>query len=189
MPVPVFSVPSLSVPVLSVVALCLASSPVLADLVLTSPDFAAGGTLPPAQMLNVFGCDGANLSPALAWSGAPEGTQSFVLTAFDPDAPTGSGLWHWVVVNIPADATGLDQGASPAALPAGAVETRTDFGPPGFGGACPPEGAKPHRYIFTLYAIPEPALPLEAGSSGAMVGFYAKATALESATLTATFGR
>lgn len=176
-------------PTLSLFALCLIASPALAELVLTSSDFTDGGTLPEAQVLNGFGCSGANTSPALAWSGAPEGTKSFVLTAYDPDAPTGSGWWHWTVANIPVEVTGLPAGASSAALPKGAVEGRTDFGTPGFGGACPPDGAPPHRYVFTLYAIPEATLPLDANASGAMVGFYANAMALESATLTATYGR
>jgi Raf kinase inhibitor-like YbhB/YbcL family protein len=170
-------------------ALCLAASPALAEMTLTSPDFAEGGTLPVAQVFNAMGCTGGNTSPALEWSGAPDGTKSFLLTAYDPDAPTGSGWWHWTVANIPAGVTGLPAGASPAALPEGAVEGRTDFGAPGFGGACPPEGAAPHRYVFTIYAMPEATLPLDANASGAMFGFYANAMALDHATLTASFGR
>ena len=112
-----------------------AASPALAEMTLTSPDFADGATLPQAQVFNAMGCTGGNTSPALEWSGAPEGTKSFLLTAYDPDAPTGSGWWHWTVANIPGDVTGLPAGASPAALPEGAVEGRTDFGAPGFGGA------------------------------------------------------
>jgi Raf kinase inhibitor-like YbhB/YbcL family protein len=169
--------------------LSLAASPALAEMVLTSPDFVEGGRLPDAMVLNGFGCEGPNTSPALAWSGAPEGTQSFILTFYDPDAPTGSGWWHWTVANIPAEVTELPAGASPAGLPAGAVEGRTDFGVAGFGGACPPKGAAPHRYIFTLFAMPEAALPIDANASGALVGFYANAMALEKATLTATYGR
>jgi Raf kinase inhibitor-like YbhB/YbcL family protein len=170
-------------------ALCLAASPALAEMTLTSPDFAEGGTLPVAQVFNAMGCSGGNTSPALEWSGAPDGTKSFLLTAYDPDAPTGSGWWHWTVANIPAGVTGLPAGASPAALPEGAVEGRTDFGAPGFGGACPPEGAAQHRYVFTIYAMPEATLPLDANASGAMFGFYANAMALDHATLTASFGR
>ncbi|TAG21699.1 MAG: YbhB/YbcL family Raf kinase inhibitor-like protein [Rhodobacterales bacterium] len=170
-------------------ALALFASPALAEMVLTSPDFTDGGTLPDAQVLNGFGCEGPNLSPALAWSGVPEAAESLILTLYDPDAPTGSGWWHWTVANIPADVTGLPAGATAGTLPEGAVEGRTDFGNPGFGGACPPEGAAPHRYVFTLYAIPEAALPIDANASGALVGFYANAMALETATLTATFGR
>lgn len=170
-------------------ALCLAASPALAEMTLTSPDFTEGGALPIAQVFNAMGCTGGNTSPALEWSGAPEGTKSFLLTAYDPDAPTGSGWWHWTVANIPAEVSALAAAASPSALPAGAVEGRTDFGAPGFGGACPPEGAAPHRYIFTIYAMPEAMLPLDGNASGAMFGFYANAMALDHATLTATFGR
>lgn len=170
-------------------AVCLAAGPALAELTLTSPDFTVGGPLSEAQVLDGFGCSGGNTSPALNWSGAPEGTKSFVLTVYDPDAPTGSGWWHWTVANIPADVTGLAAGASPENLPAGAVEGRTDFGAPGFGGACPPEGAAPHRYVFTLYAMPEASLPLDANASGAIFGYYANAMALEHAVLTASFGR
>ncbi|MFN4201563.1 MAG: YbhB/YbcL family Raf kinase inhibitor-like protein [Tabrizicola sp.] len=169
--------------------LALLAAPAQAELVLTSPDFVEGATLPEAQVLNGFGCSGANLSPALSWSGAPEGTKSYVLTLFDPDAPTGSGWWHWTVANIPADSTALAAGASSGGLPAGAVEGRTDFGAPGYGGACPPEGAGVHHYVFTLYAMPEAALPVDAGTSGAMVGYLANAMALEQARLTVTYGR
>ena len=172
-----------------VFALCLAAGPALAEMTLTSPDFADGGTLPTAQVFNAMGCTGGNASPALEWSGAPDGTQSFMLTVFDPDAPTGSGWWHWTVANIPADVTKLPADVTAATLPAGAVEGRTDFGAPGFGGACPPEGAEPHPYVFTLYAMPEAMLPLDGNASGAMFGYYANAMALEHATLTATFGR
>ncbi len=173
------------------IALVLAAlaCPAHAELTLTSPDFADGGTLPEAQVLNGFGCSGANISPALAWTGAPEGTKSFLLTAYDPDAPTGSGWWHWTVANIPADVNSLAAGASPAALPDGAVEGRTDFGAPGFGGACPPQGDAPHRYVFTIYAMPEAKMPLDGNASGAMFGFQAKAMSLAHATLTATYGR
>ncbi|NJS40276.1 MAG: YbhB/YbcL family Raf kinase inhibitor-like protein, partial [Rhodobacteraceae bacterium] len=103
-------------------ALSLFASPALAEMVLTSPDFTDGGWLPAAQVLNGFGCDGPNLSPALTWSGVPEGTESLILTLYDPDAPTGSGWWHWTVANIPADVTGLAAGVTAVTLPEGAVE-------------------------------------------------------------------
>jgi Raf kinase inhibitor-like YbhB/YbcL family protein len=174
----------------SLLLLALSTVNASAEMRLTSPDMTEGGTLAPAQVLNGFGCEGGNLSPALDWTGAPQGTKSFVLTAYDPDAPTGSGWWHWTVFNIPADATGLPGGAAMGAgLPEGAVEGRTDFGAPGYGGACPPPGDAPHRYVFTLFALKETGLPLDEGASGAMVGFLARANAIESATLTATYGR
>src|SRR5579863_10424786 len=103
----------------------------------TSPDIKTGGKIADEQVFNGFGCTGQNVSPALSWSGAPKGTKSFAISMYDPDAPTGSGFWHWWVVNIPADVTSLPKGAGdPKAggLPAGALQTRTDFGVPGYGG-------------------------------------------------------
>lgn len=164
------------------------ASPALAQMTLASPDMTEGGTLGAAQVFDGFGCTGANTSPALEWSGVPQGTESLVVTAYDPDAPTGSGWWHWTVFNIPADATGLASGASGDGLPGAAVEGRTDFGSPGFGGACPPPGSV-HRYIFTVYALGVAELPLDEGASGAMVGFMARANALDAAALTVTYGR
>lgn len=169
---------------------CLAAlaSPALAQMTLTSPDMAEGGTLGAAQVFDGFGCTGANRSPALEWSGVPMGTESLVVTAYDPDAPTGSGWWHWTVFNIPADTIGLASGASSDGLPEAAIEGRTDFGSPGFGGACPPPGSV-HRYIFTVHALGVAELPLDEGASGAMVGYMARANALDQATLTVTYGR
>ena len=134
-----------------------------------------------------FGCAGGNKSPHLKWSGAPEGTKSYVLTLFDPDAPTGSGWWHWTVANIPAEATGLAAGASPAGLPAGAVEGRTDFGPPGFGGAAPPAGHGPHRYIFTVFAVDTDRLDVTPDDSGAKFGFNLHFHTLAKASITCTY--
>jgi hypothetical protein len=146
-------------------------------------------TFAPAQIANTFGCSGGNVSPQLAWTGAPAGAKSFALTMYDPDAPTGSGWWHWVVVNIPAAVTQLATGASPGKMPAGSLETRTDFGKPGYGGPCPPAGDKAHRYIFTIYALKVDKLDLDAQASGAMSGFMIRSNSLGSATFTATFGR
>lgn len=172
-------------------SLALVALPALADFTLTSPDITEGGRLADAQVFSGFGCTGGNLSPELEWSDAPAGTKSFVLMAYDPDAPTGSGWWHWTVFNIPANATGLAGGAGSGkiALPAGAVQGRTDFGAPGFGGACPPQGDRPHHYIFTLFALKEANLPIDETASGALVGFMARANAIGQATLTATYGR
>ena len=117
-----------------------------------------------------FGCAGGNKSPHLAWSGAPAGTKSFAVTCFDPDAPTGSGFWHWLVVNIPADVTelALDAGNRNAPkLPKGALQTRTDFGAPGYGGPCPPPGDHPHRYLFTVFAVGAESLQVTADTSAA----------------------
>jgi hypothetical protein len=157
---------------------------------LQSADVRPNGTLTEQQVYGGFGCSGANVSPELSWQNAPQGTKSFVVTVYDPDAPTGSGWWHWVVWNIPADAKGLPRGAGGAQgqLPPGAVQGRTDFGAPGFGGACPPPG-KSHRYVFTVYALKLDRLDVPADAAPAMVGFMTKANALASASFTAHYGR
>ena len=162
-----------------------------AGFTVTSTEIAEGKALTNRQVFKGFGCDGANVSPQLSWSGAPEGTKSFAVTVYDPDAPTCSGWWHWTVVNLPATTSGLATGAGSAGgtLPAGAVQGRTDFGKGGFGGACPPVGDKPHRYQFTVWALKVDSLPVDADASGAMVGFMLNANALGKATLTATYGR
>ena len=162
-----------------------------AGFTLTSPTIKPGSTLGKAQVFNGFGCSGDNVSPELKWSGAPAGTKSFAVTVYDPDAPTGSGWWHWVVINLPADSTGLVEGAGTVVgkLPAGAVQGRTDFGSAGFGGACPPQGDKPHRYIFTVYALKVEKLDVPADATAALIGFMINANKLGSATFTAKYGR
>ncbi len=174
----------------AIVALAILTSPAVAELRLTSPDVADGGTLAPDQVMAGFGCEGGNLSPALTWEGAPEGTQSFVVTAYDPDAPTGSGLWHWSVFNLPAKTTSLPEGSGAqggAMLPQGAVQARNDVSRNSFVGACPPPGAPAHRYVFTVFAMPNPTLPLDDTASAALVGFYATTQSLDHASLTATY--
>ena len=163
-----------------------------ASFQLGSPTIKPGGTLTDAQVFNGFGCAGKNISPALNWRGAPPDTKSFALTVYDPDAPTGSGWWHWVVYNIPASVTGLPEGAGTAdgkGLPAGSAQGRTDFGAPGFGGACPPPGDKPHRYIFTVYALKTDKLDIPPDGTAALVGYMINANKLASATFTAKYGR
>lgn len=158
---------------------------------LSSPDVANGKKLADAQVFSGFGCTGGNVSPALSWKNAPAGTRSFAVTVYDPDAPTGSGWWHWVLINLPADATGLPQGAGSGKgdLPAGALQIRTDFGVAGFGGACPPKGDKPHRYIFTVYALKTDKLDVPADATPALVGYNLHFNALGKASLTARYGR
>lgn len=159
------------------------------SMTLSSNSFADGDYLGQDHILSEaygFGCAGGNKSPHLAWSGGPDGTKSFAVTCYDPDAPTGSGFWHWVVVNIPPDVTELALGAGdPVAgtLPAGALQTRTDFGAPGYGGPCPPQGDHPHRYIFTVFAVGEETLQVDADTSAAVVGFMLHFNTLEKATL------
>ena len=159
---------------------------------LTSESFKDGDYLGQDHVLSEnfgFGCAGGNVSPQLSWSGAPEGTKSFAVTCYDPDAPTGSGFWHWVVANIPADVTSLAAGASGKDMPTGALETRTDTGQPGYAGPCPPEGDHPHRYIFTVFAVKEESLPVEADTPAAVVGFQLHFNTLAKATLMGLFKR
>jgi len=137
-----------------------------------------------------FGCAGGNKSPQLSWTGAPDGTKSFALTCYDPDAPTGCGFWHWVVVNIPPDVTSLPLGAgSGDGLPDGALQTRTDFGAPGYAGPCPPEGDHPHRYVFSLHAVSQDSLPVDADTSAAVIGFQLNYNTLETAKLMGLYKR
>jgi len=162
---------------------------------LTSDSFKDGDYLGNEYILSAdygFGCGGGNKSPHLRWEGAPPETKSFALTCFDPDAPTGSGFWHWVVVNIPPTVTELPLDAgSPASgkLPAGALQVRTDFGKPGYGGPCPPQGDHPHRYFFTVYAVSMDQLPVTADTAAAVVGFYLNFNTLAKASLMGLYKR
>ena len=155
---------------------------------LVSQDFNDGDKLPWRQVLNGMGYDGDNISPHLAWDDVPTGTKSFVVTCYDPDAPTGSGWWHWVVINLPADTRVLPQGAGSglSELPEPAVETLTDFGKPGYGGAAPPKG-EVHRYIFAVHALDVEKLEVTENASGAMVGYNVHFHSLGSASITAKF--
>ncbi len=138
-----------------------------------------------------FGCAGQNKSPHLSWSGAPAGTKSFAITCYDPDAPTGSGFWHWLVVNIPPDVTelALDAGnAQSPGLPKGALQTRTDYGFAGYGGPCPPEGDHPHRYLFTVHAVGD-TLAVKEDTPAAQIGFNLHFKTLAKASLMGLFRR
>jgi Raf kinase inhibitor-like YbhB/YbcL family protein len=178
-------------------ALLLAGAPAQTDaaamspekFTLTSPDIKPGGMIGSQFVFNSFGCTGQNVSPALSWSGAPDGTKGFVLTVYDPDAPTGSGFWHWVMYDIPANVSSLPQGAgTPGKEPPGAVQAGTDYGAPGYGGPCPPKG-KPHRYIFTLYAVKADKLEVPANPTPAVVGFVTHFATIAKATFTAKYGQ
>jgi Raf kinase inhibitor-like YbhB/YbcL family protein len=162
-----------------------------AALTLTSPDIANGKKIPEAHVYNSFGCIGSNVSPALSWSNAPQGTKSFALLVYDPDAPTGSGWWHWVAYNIPAGTTSLPRDAGDPKknlMPTGTVQGRTDFGTAGYGGPCPPPG-KPHHYYFRLFALKVPKLDVPADASPALIGFSVNANSLGKAELLGIYGR
>ncbi len=170
----------------------LAATPCFAaDFTVQSTSWQDGQMMKDSSVYNGFGCTGGNVSPQLSWTNAPEGTKSFAVTVYDPDAPTGSGWWHWTLFNIPADVSELSEGAGsdPSKLPAGAVQGRTDFGKPGYGGACPPQGDKPHRYILTVYALKIDKIDLKDDASGALVGYYLNQNSLAKASLTVKYGR
>jgi hypothetical protein len=144
------------------------------------------------QVYNGFGCAGKNISPELEWSGAPAQGKSFAITVYDPDAPTGSGFWHWVVFNIPPNTKKLSRGAGDPKqnkMPAGAVQSRTDFGTPGWGGPCPPAGDKAHRYIFTLYVVDVDKLDADAATTAAVVGFNLHFHTIQKVSFTVPYGR
>ncbi|QSI77050.1 YbhB/YbcL family Raf kinase inhibitor-like protein [Niveibacterium microcysteis] len=174
---------------LALIATLIAMPASAADFTLKS-DALASGKLAPAQYANAFGCSGGNVSPDLRWDNAPAGTRSFAVTVYDPDAPTGSGWWHWVVANLPADTSALSAGAGSAAgkLPAAAMQLNTDTGQPGFLGACPPVG-ETHRYIVTVHALNVDRFDLPAHATPAMLGFMMRSVTLGRASLTATGAR
>ena len=155
---------------------------------LESRDLSDGGVIGLAHVNSAMGCAGLDQSPHLAWNDPPAGTRSFAITMYDPDAPTGSGWWHWVVFDIPAHARAMLAGSS-GHLPPGIVESLTDFGRPGYGGPCPPEGADAHRYEIRVHALDVPSLGLDASAMPALAGYMIHAHRLGSASITALYGR
>jgi len=158
---------------------------------LSSHDISHGEFMAKAHEFQGFGCAGGNLSPQLTWSHAPEGTKAYAVLAYDPDAPTGSGWWHWQLVNIPGDVTSLPAGAGDAGkdlAPEGSIQIRNDYGLAGFGGACPPEGHGAHRYQFTVHALSKK-LELPENASGALTGYMVNAHSLGSSTIEALYKR
>ncbi|MDB5945860.1 MAG: YbhB/YbcL family Raf kinase inhibitor-like protein [Ramlibacter sp.] len=159
---------------------------------LSSPDIPAGGSIDSRFEFDGFGCSGENRSPALTWSGQPAGTKSFAVTVYDPDAPSGSGWWHWFIIDIPAGVTGLkaDAGAVGGAnLPKGARHVRIDYGVAGFGGVCPPEGDPPHRYVFTVHALGVEKLEIPGDATAALAGFMVNGNSIGKASFEAKYGR
>lgn len=182
---------SMNVAMLAAV-LALPGMSAAADFKLTSPTVKDGSPIGNKHVFKGFGCAGGNVSPELQWEKAPKDTKSFAVTVYDPDAPTGSGWWHWVMFNIAPTVTSLPAGAGNpdgGAAPKGSVQSMTDFGRTGYGGPCPPPGDKPHRYIFTVHALKVDQLPLKSDASGAMAGFYLNQNTLAKASFTALYGR
>jgi Raf kinase inhibitor-like YbhB/YbcL family protein len=158
-----------------------------APLRVSSRSYAEGEDIPMAQVFT--GCGGQNRSPQLSWTGAPPETRSFAITMFDPDAPTGCGFWHWLVFDIPASTTSLDENAGASASPAGGHSGYTDFSMNGYGGPCPPQGHGKHHYILTVYALDVAALAgADAGITGARLVFSMRGHILAQGSITALFG-
>ncbi len=163
--------------------------PTVPGFQLVSDDIADGRTL---GILHAHhSADGGNQSPHLRWSGFPSATRGFVVTCLDPDAPTGSGFWHWALVGVPVGVTELGRGAgaSDAPLPPGAFHVRNDFGTLDYGGAAPPPGDRPHRYIFAVHAVDTDSLGVSRTDSPAVVGFNLTFHTLARGTLRATYQR
>lgn len=159
---------------------------------LISKDISHGEMMDNKQEFNGFGCTGGDLSPHLKWENAPEGTKSFAITVYDPDAPTGSGWWHWQVVNVPTSVTELATGAgstNTSPLFKGSRQIRNDYGVEGFGGACPPEGHGVHRYRFTVHALSVDKLELPENASGALTGYMINQHTIESSSIESLYER
>jgi Raf kinase inhibitor-like YbhB/YbcL family protein len=157
----------------------------------TMPDLTARGRITAAHVYNGMGCTGQNISPVVEWTNPPAGTRSFAVTAYDPDAPTGSGWWHWVVYNIPNNVTSLQAGAgnpNGRSLPNGAAQGNTDFGSRGYGGPCPPAGA-PHHYHFKVFALRVDHLDIPNNATAAFVGFNLNANKIATAEVIGLYGR
>lgn len=164
----------------------------LQSFYLRSNNIIQGSTISNKHVFNGFGCSGKNLSPHLSWKNANSQAKSFALTVYDPDAPTGSGWWHWVLVNIPTkyDSLPINFGEkNQFNLENGINQIRNDFGIYNFGGPCPPKGDRPHRYIFTIHALRVEKLQLQEGATAAMAGFMINQATIDKASFIAYFGR
>jgi Raf kinase inhibitor-like YbhB/YbcL family protein len=156
-----------------------------------SNDVADGQQMSDAQVYNGFGMSGQNISPHLRWHGFPAETGSFAVTCYDPDAPTGSGFWHWVLIDVPASVTELPSGAASgdlSGLPPGSFCVRNDFGTKDFGGAAPPAGDPPHRYVFAVHAVDSGKLGIDSDVSPAVAGFNLRFHTIARGLLIPVFG-
>lgn len=177
---------------LSVLSLSVTMAASAGAFTLTSSDIRHGEFMSKAQEFTGFGCKGGDTSPALSWSEAPKGTKSFAITVHDPDAPTGSGWWHWQVINIAKNVSNLPAGAGDSQgdkMPMGSTQIANDYGVAGFGGACPPEGHGAHRYRFTVHALSVEQLDLPKDASGALTGYMINANTIETSTIEALYKR
>lgn len=176
----------------TLVSLTIFTHTLLAQKTFTLQSSTLSGQATKLEEFNGFGCNGNNQSPALSWSNAPVGTKSYAITMYDKDAPTGSGFWHWVVFDLPANVTELKANAGNLAgnlMPKLAIQSKTDYGAPGYGGPCPPVGHGIHQYLFTIYALKTDKLGLDANASAAVVGFYINTNKLAQASIVAYYQR
>ncbi len=151
-----------------------------------------GGQSTKKQEFNGFGCTGENASPQLSWTNAPQGTKSFAVTMYDPDAPTGSGFWHWLVFDIAPTVNELVAKAGTLSLnlaPTNAIQSKTDFGANGYGGPCPPVGHGIHQYVFTVHALKTDKLGLDANANAALVGYYLWLNTIEKSSIVMYYKR
>ena len=177
---------------LVLIALSLIGTEALAQNTFTLTSNDLGGQATKTQEFNGFGCTGKNESPQLSWENAPEGTKSFAITMYDPDAPTGSGWWHWLAFDIPANVKALEANAGNPNLgkmPNGAVQSITDYGAKGFGGPCPPPGHGLHQYVITVYALKTDKLGLDENTNPAVVGYYLWNNTIAKASIVAYYQR
>ncbi|MBV9380392.1 MAG: YbhB/YbcL family Raf kinase inhibitor-like protein [Streptosporangiaceae bacterium] len=163
--------------------------PEVSTFTVTSEDIAHGEMMSDNHVYNNFGMSGKNISPQLSWTGFPAETRSFAVTCYDPDAPTGSGFWHWFLVDIPASVTSLPRGAgNGGSLAPGAFQLRNDYGTNDFGGAAPPAGDPPHRYVFAVHAVDQEKLGVEPDATPAVGGFNLRFHTIGRGLLVALYG-